>query len=57
MPAQDRPFVSIHFLQGCNPLIDSASTAAQNGVESNDDHEEYTLMSIDTIINGKVKIL
>lgn len=48
-------FIRNHFLQGCNPLFDSAASAAQNGVETNDDHEEYTLMSIDTIINGKVK--
>ncbi|KAK3554694.1 hypothetical protein QTP70_032655 [Hemibagrus guttatus] len=39
--------------KGCNPLFDTAATAAQNGVKTNDDHEEYTLMSIDTIINGK----
>ncbi|KAI4896330.1 hypothetical protein NFI96_015778 [Prochilodus magdalenae] len=39
--------------KGCSPVFDSASTAAQNGVENNGDHEEYTLMSIDTIINGK----
>uniref|UniRef100_A0A8B9R9G1 Glutamate--cysteine ligase n=1 Tax=Astyanax mexicanus TaxID=7994 RepID=A0A8B9R9G1_ASTMX len=30
-----------------------ASTAAQNGVENDGDSEEYILMSIDTIINGK----
>lgn len=52
-----RPFIQIHFLQGCNPLFDSATTAAQNGVETDGDHEEYTLMSIDTIINGKVQKL
>ncbi|KAM9477478.1 glutamate--cysteine ligase catalytic subunit-like [Clarias gariepinus] len=37
--------------KGCTPSFDS--TAAQNGVGTNEDHEEYTLMSIDTIINGK----
>lgn len=36
-------------------MFDSASTAAQNGVESEGDNEEYTLMSIDTIINGKAR--
>ncbi|KAL7877316.1 hypothetical protein SRHO_G00039590 [Serrasalmus rhombeus] len=39
--------------KGCNLVFDSASTAAQNGVECDGDGEEYTLMSIDTIINGK----
>ncbi|KAI5611561.1 glutamate--cysteine ligase catalytic subunit, partial [Silurus asotus] len=34
--------------KGCNPLFES-----QNGVENDADQEEYTLMSIDTIINGK----
>lgn len=29
-------------------------TAAQNGLENDTGNEEYTLMSIDTIINGKV---
>lgn len=30
------------------------TASAQNGVESDGANEEYTLMSIDTIINGKV---
>ena len=38
---------------GCSPVLDGSSNA-QNGLEGDDDHEEYTLMSIDTIINGKV---
>uniref|UniRef100_A0A671LAE5 Glutamate--cysteine ligase n=1 Tax=Sinocyclocheilus anshuiensis TaxID=1608454 RepID=A0A671LAE5_9TELE len=39
--------------KGCNPVLDPPSTA-QNGVESEaKDSEEFTLMSIDTIINGK----
>uniref|UniRef100_A0A8C1XVY5 Glutamate--cysteine ligase n=1 Tax=Cyprinus carpio TaxID=7962 RepID=A0A8C1XVY5_CYPCA len=39
--------------KGCNPVLDPPSTA-QNGVESEaNDGEEFTLMSIDTIINGK----
>uniref|UniRef100_A0A673FLL3 Glutamate--cysteine ligase n=1 Tax=Sinocyclocheilus rhinocerous TaxID=307959 RepID=A0A673FLL3_9TELE len=39
--------------KGCNPVLDPPSTA-QNGVESEaKDGEEFTLMSIDTIINGK----
>lgn len=40
---------------GCNPALDSSSSAAQNGLDSEGDNE-YTLMSIDTIINGKVLI-
>ncbi|XP_049337054.1 glutamate--cysteine ligase catalytic subunit isoform X2 [Astyanax mexicanus] len=39
--------------KGCNPVFEAASTAAQNGVENDGDSEEYILMSIDTIINGK----
>uniref|UniRef100_A0A4W4H9L0 Glutamate--cysteine ligase n=1 Tax=Electrophorus electricus TaxID=8005 RepID=A0A4W4H9L0_ELEEL len=39
--------------KGCNSVFDSTSKAAQNGVESDGQHEEYALMSIDTIINGK----
>uniref|UniRef100_A0A8C2E8T5 Glutamate--cysteine ligase n=1 Tax=Cyprinus carpio TaxID=7962 RepID=A0A8C2E8T5_CYPCA len=39
--------------KGCSPVLDPPSTA-QNGVESEaNDGEEFTLMSIDTIINGK----
>ncbi|XP_077093762.1 glutamate--cysteine ligase catalytic subunit-like [Siphateles boraxobius] len=39
--------------KGCNPMSDPAA-AAQNGLESEpSDGEEFTLMSIDTIINGK----
>uniref|UniRef100_A0A671L078 Glutamate--cysteine ligase n=1 Tax=Sinocyclocheilus anshuiensis TaxID=1608454 RepID=A0A671L078_9TELE len=39
--------------KGCNPVLDAPSTA-QNGVESEaNDGEEFTLMSIDTIVNGK----
>uniref|UniRef100_A0A8C7TE74 Glutamate--cysteine ligase n=1 Tax=Oncorhynchus mykiss TaxID=8022 RepID=A0A8C7TE74_ONCMY len=37
--------------KGCNPVLDSSS-AAQNGLDSEGDNE-YILMSIDTIINGK----
>uniref|UniRef100_A0AAY4C336 Glutamate--cysteine ligase n=1 Tax=Denticeps clupeoides TaxID=299321 RepID=A0AAY4C336_9TELE len=37
--------------KGCSPVFDGSS-AAQNGLD-NDGHEEFTLMSIDTIINGK----
>ncbi|MBN3309500.1 GSH1 ligase, partial [Amia calva] len=36
--------------KGCNPVADG-SAATQNGMEN--DTEEYVLMSIDTIINGK----
>ncbi|XP_014069418.1 glutamate--cysteine ligase catalytic subunit isoform X3 [Salmo salar] len=36
--------------KGCNPVLDSSS-AAQNGLDSEGDN--YILMSIDTIINGK----
>ena len=39
---------------GCNPGLDGAAASAQNGVETDGDNEEYMLMSIDTIINGKV---
>ena len=39
---------------GCNPGLDGATASAQNGVETDGDSEEYMLMSIDTIINGKV---
>uniref|UniRef100_A0A669DQ18 Glutamate--cysteine ligase n=1 Tax=Oreochromis niloticus TaxID=8128 RepID=A0A669DQ18_ORENI len=38
--------------KGCNPVLDGTASA-QNGVESDGANEEYTLMSIDTIINGK----
>lgn len=38
---------------GCNPVLDGTASA-QNGLESDGTNEEYTLMSIDTIINGKV---
>uniref|UniRef100_A0A3B5Q9B4 Glutamate--cysteine ligase n=1 Tax=Xiphophorus maculatus TaxID=8083 RepID=A0A3B5Q9B4_XIPMA len=38
--------------KGCNPGLDCASSA-QNGVEFEGSNEDYTLMSIDTIINGK----
>lgn len=42
---------------GCNPVLDGAASAsAQNGLEADGANEEYTLMSIDTIINGKVII-
>ncbi|RXM33121.1 Glutamate--cysteine ligase catalytic subunit [Acipenser ruthenus] len=43
---------NIYFLSlsnlGCNPVVDGGASA-QNGL----DNEEYALMSIDTIINGK----
>uniref|UniRef100_A0A1A8CB82 Glutamate--cysteine ligase n=1 Tax=Nothobranchius kadleci TaxID=1051664 RepID=A0A1A8CB82_NOTKA len=38
--------------KGCNPVFDGAASA-QNGLETDCGNEEYTLMSIDTIINGK----
>lgn len=38
---------------GCNAVVEGAR-ATPNGLESSDDHEEYTLMTIDEIINGKV---
>lgn len=38
---------------GCIPGLDGTATA-HNGVETDGDGEDYTLMSIDTIINGKV---
>ncbi|CAL9687977.1 unnamed protein product [Knipowitschia caucasica] len=39
--------------KGCNSAA-TAAAAAQNGLETNEGtNEEYTLMSIDTIINGK----
>lgn len=41
---------------GCSSVLDGASSA-QNGVDTDGDNEEYTLMSIDTIINGKVIIV
>lgn len=41
---------------GCNPVLDGAASA-QNGLETDGTNEEYTLMSIDTIINGKVIIV
>uniref|UniRef100_A0A3P9AF18 Glutamate--cysteine ligase n=1 Tax=Esox lucius TaxID=8010 RepID=A0A3P9AF18_ESOLU len=37
--------------KGCNPVLDGSS-AAQNGLDNEGDND-YTLMSIDTIINGK----
>uniref|UniRef100_A0A7N6ACA3 Glutamate--cysteine ligase n=1 Tax=Anabas testudineus TaxID=64144 RepID=A0A7N6ACA3_ANATE len=37
---------------GCNPVLDGTASA-QNGLEADGANEEYTLMSIDTIINGK----
>ncbi|TNN00069.1 hypothetical protein fugu_013101 [Takifugu bimaculatus] len=37
---------------GCNPVLDG-SGSAQNGLEGECANEEYTLMSIDNIINGK----
>ena len=40
---------------GCNPVLDG-TPSAQNGLETDGANEEYTLMSIDTIINGKVII-
>lgn len=40
------------FLKGGNAVVDGCG-ATQNGTET--DVEEYTLMSIDTIINGKVR--
>uniref|UniRef100_A0A3P8TN77 Glutamate--cysteine ligase n=1 Tax=Amphiprion percula TaxID=161767 RepID=A0A3P8TN77_AMPPE len=39
--------------KGCNPVLDGTASA-QNGLETDCGNEEYTLMSIDTIINGKV---
>lgn len=41
------------YFAGCNPVLDGTASA-QNGLESDGANEEYTLMSIDTIINGKV---
>ncbi|XP_053358106.1 glutamate--cysteine ligase catalytic subunit-like isoform X2 [Clarias gariepinus] len=38
--------------KGTEFLYDNTASA-QNGVETNEDHGEYTLMSINTIINGK----
>ncbi|XP_056148402.1 glutamate--cysteine ligase catalytic subunit isoform X2 [Lampris incognitus] len=38
--------------KGCNPVLDGTSSA-HNGLEIDGGNEEYTLMSIDTIINGK----
>uniref|UniRef100_A0A8C3G720 Glutamate--cysteine ligase n=1 Tax=Cyclopterus lumpus TaxID=8103 RepID=A0A8C3G720_CYCLU len=38
--------------KGCNPGLDGAASA-ENGLETDGANEEYTLMSIDTIINGK----
>uniref|UniRef100_A0A667Y2S8 Glutamate--cysteine ligase n=1 Tax=Myripristis murdjan TaxID=586833 RepID=A0A667Y2S8_9TELE len=38
--------------KGCNPVLDGTNSA-QNGLEIDGTNEEYTLMSIDTIINGK----
>uniref|UniRef100_A0A3P8VTN5 Glutamate--cysteine ligase n=1 Tax=Cynoglossus semilaevis TaxID=244447 RepID=A0A3P8VTN5_CYNSE len=38
--------------KGCSTVLDGA-TSPQNGLESDCGNEEYTLMSIDTIINGK----
>lgn len=38
---------------GCAPGLDGA-TSAQNGLEADCGNEEYVLMSIDNIINGKV---
>uniref|UniRef100_A0A7N9AWV7 Glutamate--cysteine ligase n=1 Tax=Mastacembelus armatus TaxID=205130 RepID=A0A7N9AWV7_9TELE len=38
--------------RGCNPVLDGTASA-QNGLESDGANEDYTLMSIDTIINGK----
>lgn len=40
---------------GCNPVLDGTASA-ENGLETDGPNEEYTLMSIDTIINGKVII-
>lgn len=46
-----------HYLSiGCNPVLDGTASA-QNGLEADGANEEYTLMSIDTIINGKVIII
>ena len=36
-------------------MLDGAASA-QNGLETDCGNEEYTLMSIDTIINGKVNL-
>lgn len=41
---------------GCSSVLDGAASA-QNGVDTDCGNEEYTLMSIDTIINGKVMIV
>uniref|UniRef100_A0A8C4IBV8 Glutamate--cysteine ligase n=1 Tax=Dicentrarchus labrax TaxID=13489 RepID=A0A8C4IBV8_DICLA len=38
--------------KGCNPGLDGTGSA-QNGLETDGGNEEYMLMSIDTIINGK----
>ncbi|XP_028324948.1 glutamate--cysteine ligase catalytic subunit isoform X2 [Gouania willdenowi] len=38
--------------KGCNASVDG-NAFAQNGLESDGANEEYTLMSIDTIVNGK----
>lgn len=40
---------------GCNPGLDGTSPV-QNGLETDGAKEEYTLMSIDTIINGQVRV-
>lgn len=40
---------------GCNQVLDG-TPSAQNGLETDGANEEYTLMSVDTIISGKVII-
>lgn len=55
-PAAPRDKPAFLLPPGCNPVLDAAASA-QNGVESDGANEEYTLMSIDNIINGKVGAL
>lgn len=57
MPQIYRQLIQLHYPPlGCNPVLDGTASA-QNGLESSGANEEYTLMSIDTIINGKVTII
>lgn len=52
----DDQVIQLRFLSlGCNPVVDGTASA-QNGLETDGANEEYTLMSINTIINGKVII-
>lgn len=57
MPRLYRQQKHLYYLSiGCNPVLDGTASA-QNGLEADGANEEYTLMSIDTIINGKVIII